>query len=60
MNKAENMSFLYFSISLTLQRYVNKEKCIKVVKKKKKLKTKRTHKIKDNQGVEHLWCKQNY
>ena len=35
MNKAENMSFIYFSISLTLQRYVNKEKCIKVVKKKK-------------------------
>ena len=60
MNKAENMSFLYFSISLTLQRYVNKEKCIKVVKKKKKLKKKRTHKIKDNQGVEHLWCKQNF
>ena len=29
-------------------------------KKKKKLKTKRTYKIKDNQGVEHLWCKQNY
>ena len=29
-------------------------------KKNKKQKTKRTYKTKDNQGVEHLWCKQNY